>query len=97
MDSHNTKLEKVSEDTYVGDQISEDGKLDKTVTARYSKAVGITSEIMNMLKEISVGHHFFEMGIIFRNLKFINAVLTNAEVWHPITENQLEKFKKADF
>ena len=94
--AHDVIIDKVEFDTYVGDQISHDGKLTKTIEVRYSKATGLTSEIMNMLKEISLGCHFFKMAMVFRNLKFINSVLINAEVWHPIVENDLKLLKKAD-
>lgn len=94
--AHNVTIDKVDVDSYVGDLISNDGKLTKTVEARYSKATGITSQIINMLKEVSLGHHFFNIGMIFRNLKFINAVLINAEVWHSVREDDLKYLKKAD-
>ena len=68
----------------MGDIISEDGKLNKNIAARVSKSIGIQSQIMNILREVSIGFHFFEIANIFRNLKFINGVLTNAEVWSPI-------------
>ena len=71
--AHGISLEKVTDDTYVGDQISNDGKLNKTLAARYSKATGVISQIMNMLREVCLGFHYFHMAMIFRNLKFINA------------------------
>ena len=49
-----------------------------------------------MLKEVSLGYHFFKMAMVFRNLKFINSVLINAEVWHSVVEDDLKDLKKAD-
>ena len=94
--AHESVIEKVECDTYVGDEISSDGKFDKTIEKRFSKATGTTSEIMNIIKEISLGQHYFHISMIFRNLKFINSVLTNAEVWHPIQENSIKNLEKAD-
>ena len=34
--------------------------------------------------------------MLFRNLKFINSVLINSEVWHPVDEKDLKALKKAD-
>ena len=94
--AHHTVIEKVPEDTYVGDIISHDGKFDKNLLARYSKATGVTSQIMTMLNAVSIGYHYFTIGMIYRNLKFINSVLTNAEVWHPIKENSFKNLEIAD-
>ena len=77
----------------MGDQISNDGKLTKTIAAIYSKAIGVTSQIINMLKEVSLGYHFFIMAMVFRNLKFINSVLINAEVWHSVVEDDLKDLR----
>ena len=49
--AHDINIEKVDHDTYVGDEISNDGKFDKTIEKRYSKATGTTSEIMNILRQ----------------------------------------------
>ena len=94
--AHGVIIDKVEDDSYVGDQINSDGKITKTIAARYSKATGVTSQIINILKEVSLGYHFFKMAMVFRNLKFINSVLINAEVWHSIVEDDLKDLKKAD-
>ena len=94
--AHNINIEKVEHDTYVGDEISNDVKFDKTIDKRYSKATGTTSEIMNILRDVCLGNHYFKTSIIFHNLKFINSVLTNAEVWHPINENTIKKLEEAE-
>ena len=51
---------------------------------------------MNLLKEISIGFHYFIIANIIRNLKFINGVLTNAEVWFPLNETYFKELKKQD-
>ena len=49
-----------------------------------------------MLKTISLGNHFFEIGILFRNLVFVNSVLINAEVWYPIKDDDIEELEIMD-
>ena len=88
--------EKVEEDLYVGDIISNDGKFTKNIKARYAKATGVTSQIMLMLKEISLEFHYFSIAMVYRNLLFINSVLVNAEVWYPISEKDIKDLIDAD-
>ena len=53
MQVHGTKIQQVSEDTYLGDIISEDGKNQKNVRNRISKGWGIISEVMNILENVT--------------------------------------------
>ena len=51
----------VSEDTYLGDVISEDRKNEMNLKHRISKGLGIISEIMHILDKISLGKHYFTL------------------------------------
>ena len=94
--AHEINVEKVEEDLYVGDIISNDGKFTKNIKTRYAKATGVTSQIMLMLKEISLEFHYFSIAMVYRNLLFINSVLVNAEVWYPISEKDIKDLIDAD-
>ena len=59
-------MERVTEDTYLGDIISEDGKNAKNIKSREAKGVGIISEIKNMLETIMLGEHFFSTALLLR-------------------------------
>ena len=67
---HGTKMEKVSEDTYLGDILSEDGRNTKNIRNRISKGVGIISQIMNMLETVTLGEHFFTTAVFLRESNF---------------------------
>ena len=52
---HDTIMEEVTEDTYLGDIISSDGKNSKNLEHRISKGIGIISQIMHILESVSLG------------------------------------------
>ena len=75
---HGSKMEKVSEDTYLGDVISDDGKNMKNIKKRISKGLGIISEIMNILEKVTLGKHYFTTAVLLRESLFLNGILTNS-------------------
>ena len=64
------KCNKVTEDTYLGDLISEDGKNIKNIKTRISKGLGIISEIMNILEKVTLGRHYFTIAVLLRESLF---------------------------
>ena len=50
---HDTIMEEVTEDTYLGDIISSDGKNSKNLEHRISKGIGIISQIMHILENFA--------------------------------------------
>ena len=90
---HGTVMEQVTEDTYLGDIISEDGRNGKNIKSRVAKGIGISSEITNMLDTITLGEHFYSTALLLRESKFLNGILTNCEVWYGLSKedtNELE-------
>ena len=81
---------RVAEDTYLGDIISHDGKNTKNVKSRVGKGLGIVTDIMNILGKVSLGKHYFKIGLLLRESMFLNGILTNAEVWYGITKAEIE-------
>ena len=86
---HGTDMEKVSEDTYLGDIISEDGNNDKNIKSRVAKGVGIISQIMTLLESVTLGEHFFSTSILLKESKFLNGILTNCDRWYGLTNEQI--------
>ena len=93
---HGTKMEKVTEDTYLGDIISEDGRNTKNIRNRISKGVGIISQIMNMLETVTLGEHFFTTAVLLRESKFLNGILTNSEIWYGLTNDEIGELESLD-
>ena len=93
---HGTVMPEVTEDVYLGDIISSDGRNTKNVKGRISKGLGIVNQIFNILDNVSFGCHFFEMSMLLRDSMLINGILTNAEIWYNLTKNEIEEFESLD-
>ena len=89
-------IPKVSEEKYLGDIVSYDGTITKTIKLRESKGTGAISQIMTILKMVSLGHHYMRIAMLLRNTHFINKVLVNSEIWYPIKEDDLKNLEKLD-
>ena len=93
---HGTVMPNVSEETYLGDILSNDGKNSKNIENRISKGIGIINNIFNLLENIVFGNHYFEIALLLRESMLINGILTNAEIWYNLTKSEIEKFESLD-
>ena len=89
-------MEQVSKETYLGDIISDDGKNTSNIKARISKGLGIITQIMNLLEQVTLGEHYFSTAVLLRESMFLNGILTNSEVWYGIKEAELEQLESLD-
>ena len=87
---HGVEIGQTDAETYLGDIISSDGKHLKNIQARANKGLGITSQILGMLDQITVGEHFFQSAVLLRESLFLNGILTNAEIWYGISSVDLK-------
>ena len=93
---HGTKMPEVSEETYLGDILSCDGKNAKNIRSRISKGIGIISQIMNISDGVSFGPHHFEIAMLLRESMLVNGVTTNAEIWYNLSESDIQEFENLD-
>ena len=93
---HGTIMPEVTEEKFLGDIISSDGKNHKNIKHRLSKGIGISTQIMNLLKITSFGSHYFEIAILLRDSMLINGMMTNAEVWYNFNEQDINEFEAID-
>ena len=49
-----------------------------------------------MINGLSLGHYDFKIAFLSRETMLINGMLTNLEVWHPVSSNQLKILEKID-
>ena len=94
VDQH--KIENVTQEKYLGDIITTDGKNTKNIEAREAKAQGIIKQIKTILEEMVFGNFIFEVGVILRNSLFVNGILTNIEAAYGLTSAEIEKLEKCD-
>ena len=81
---------------YLGNIISTKGTLDRTIKDRKLKGYSYISEIRALLPDMPFGHRRIEVGIMLRDAMFVNGVLTNSEVWHSISEQNIEDLEVMD-
>ena len=93
---HGTVMESVEEDTYLGDIISSDGRNTKNIADRISKGIGKISQIEQFLDIVSLGEHFIDIALLFRESMFVNGILTNAEIWYSFSESEVREFESLD-
>ena len=93
---HGTVMQEVSEETYLGDIVSCDGKNTKNIKDRISKGVGIITQILNLLEIISLAPLLFEIALLLRESMLINGRITNAEVWYNFSDSEVREFENLD-
>ena len=89
-------MEEVESNEYLGDIVANNGKNMKNIENRVSKGLGIISQIMDLLKNVSFGRHYFTIAKTFRESMFVNGILTNCEVWHNLKLSEIKKLEDVD-
>ena len=89
-------MKKSMECSYLGDILSATGSVDATIEKRRQKGIGICSQISGMINGLSLGHYYFKIAFLLRETMLLNGMLTNLEVWHPISHCQMEVLEKID-
>ena len=90
------KIKEVDKEKYLGDILSKDGKNDQTIAARKSTGMGIVTQILLMLDEVSLGSHYFEIGLMLREAMLVNGLLFNAEIWYGLTKKNISELEEVD-
>ena len=81
---------------YLGDIISGDGKNKKNIKARVTKLLGVISNIMNILREVSLGQYYFVIARLLRETMFLSVMLLNSETWLNMTQSDIEELESVD-
>ena len=89
-------MEEVTVDTYLGDKISSDGRIDVMVKDRVSKGLGALSNIFDILNKVSLGSHYFTIALTLREALLINGMLYNSEVWNGLGKSYIDQFEGID-
>ena len=90
------KMDEVSEEKYLGDNLSDDGRNMKNILARAAKGTGIVSQIMCILEEIFFGKYYFEVAVVLRNSLLLSSILVNSEAWYNLKKEEVEKLEQVD-
>ena len=93
---HGEKMKESKQEKYLGDMLSNTGKIQPTIDERISKGYGIVSEILALIDQVPLGKYRLEMGLKLRQAMFINGILFNSEVWHGVTDDHVRALEKVD-
>ena len=97
---HGEAIDLVEEDKYLGDVISNtiqvNGSNQKNVIKRRGSGMGIITQIILILKTVSLGHFYFEMAVLLRESLLINGIMFNTEVWYALTVAQVKELEEVD-
>ena len=96
LDVQDSEMRSATNEKYIGDVISNNGSNDANIARRRSQGIGALSEIFSVLKEISMGSHYIEMGLIMRESILLSKMLLSAEIWHKLFLYQIEKLEEVD-
>ena len=93
---HKEKMLEVEEITYLGDVVSSDARNIKNVKQRMSKGMGLIGEIFEILENLYLGPHYFQVAIMLRNTILINGMIYNMEAWHNLTPKEISDIESID-
>ena len=93
---HGSKIQKVFEDTYLGDVISDHGQNTKNIKNRISKGSSIFTKIMHILESVTLRVYYFSTAILLRESLFLNVIITNCEIWYGLNKSEIQKLKSLD-
>ena len=93
---HGSLMKSVESETYLGDIISGDGLNKQNIANRVSRGQGKIAEIISLIRNISLGKHFFKIALLLRESLFLSSVLTNSEVWYRVTKSEIEELEMVD-
>ena len=94
--AHVTEMDIVSEEKYVGDVVSNDGKHSKNVAARRSKGYGMSNKIMTILNSMFLGSHYFTVALVLRQAMLVSVLLSNSESWLRLSKEDMKKLESID-
>ena len=93
---HGREMLKTKKEKYLGDILTSTAKIDENIEERYKKGIGIINDIMSILKEVSFGYHYFQIGMLFRNSKLVNGIICSIEALYGIKAKHRETLEKLD-
>ena len=72
---HGSDMKRVNSEKYLGDYITDSGKLNETLDDRKNKAFGIVADISAIISEVPFGKHKSNVGLHLRQAMLLNGIL----------------------
>ena len=90
---HGTNMSHVTEDTYLGEVISNYGRNTKNINNIIGEGLGKINEILNMFEKVSLGQEYFKIALLLRETLFLNSILTNADIWYGLEKADIKRLE----
>ena len=81
---------------YLGDVICSSGLNTLNIKSRKNIGFSTISQIKSILSEVKFGKYEIQSGLIMRDAILIRKLLLNSEVWHSVTQKQIEELEIID-
>ena len=89
----NMEIERAEHYKYLGDEITADGKLDKTIEKRKATITGMTAELNQILEEIDYVNKFRAVIQYYKSI-IAAKLLTNSETWNQISGTNIKELEQ---
>ena len=89
-------MKSASKTRYLGNVICSNDGSNATIIDRHSKGIGIVTQIVSILKSISLGPFYFRIALILRESMLLNAILVNLESMNHFNKKQIEMLESID-
>ena len=93
---HSDNMNTSNQEKYLGDILTNDGKLNKTIEERKAKGFGLSSQIIAILSEVPLGTYKVQIGLHLRQAMLLNGMLFKSEAWHCLNDSQIKQLELVD-
>ena len=93
---HNSEMKNVTKIKYLGDILNQSGNINDTINDRYSKGMGIITQISSLLSSISLGMYYFDIAMILRDSMLLNSILVSCHSWYLVSKKHIESLESLD-
>ena len=94
--AHETRIENVESQIYLGDLISNSGSNEENIKDRVKKGYSAMSQIKSLINGVGFGRFEIPTGLLMRDTIFGSKILLNSEVWHSLLKSQIEQLEVID-
>ena len=89
-------MQEAHEVKYLGDMISDSGRPISTISKRITRGYAIVGTIFAFIKDLPLGSKRIQFGLELRQAWLVNGILVNSEVWHSVSNTQIENLMAID-
>ena len=75
------------------DYLSNEGSNDINIDERWKKGIGLVSQVISLIKEVTLGQYYFKIGLSYRKTNIVNGLLFNSEIWYNLKKCQIKKLE----